>query len=281
MTTTLRPTGPEERAEDGGRRRSFAIADNGRPVGALTLATDSRFAHRAGRLLDLTVEPAERRRGRGTVAVLAAEEVLRGWGCRQADATVDADDEGALRLATALGYQPRGHLLTKELKEPPAPPPAGSVARPMAEAEFQDWLVEERASYTQSWVARGVPERWAAFRADTDVDGAFPEGLGSAGVLLRVLEHRGTPVGTCWLDLGRTHEERVERGPMLFGVRVAEEQRGHGHGRTLLGVAEDLAAGSGAGRLTLHVFAGNVPASRLYASLGFQPIRLHLSKPLD
>ncbi|WP_062215494.1 GNAT family N-acetyltransferase [Streptomyces sp. NBRC 109706] len=279
MTTTLRPTGPEERAEDGGRRRSFAIADNGRPVGALTLATDSRFAHRAGRLLDLTVEPAERRRGRGTVAVLAAEEVLRGWGCGQADATVDAGAEDVLRLATALGYQPSGRLLTRELTKRPAPLPAGSSARPMTEAEFDGWLAEERAGYARSWVARGVPEQWAAFRADTDVTAALADGLDSAGAVLRVLEHDGTPVGSCWLDLGRTPEE-VKRGPMLLGVRVAEEHRGHGHGRTLLGVAERLAVESGTGRLTLHVFAGNVPASRLYASLGYRPVRLHLTKPL-
>ncbi|KAB8162571.1 GNAT family N-acetyltransferase [Streptomyces sp. 3MP-14] len=277
MTTTLRPTAPEEHTDDGGRRRAFAITVNGRPVGALRLETDARFAHRVGRLVDLTVEPAERRRGRGTVAALAAEEVLRSWGCGQADVAVPDTATGALRLAAALGYAARWRTLAKELADPPPPPPEDSAHRPLTEAEYQPWLAAERASYARSWTERGVPPEWAAFRANAATEAALPQGLATAGVLVHVLEHAGTPVGSCWLT--RTHEGA--RGePAVMGVSVAPEHRGLGHGHTLLAHAERLVAERGAKRLLAHAFAGNLPASRLAASLDYRPLTHHLSKPL-
>lgn len=277
MTTTLRPTGPEERTADGGRDRAYAITVNGRPVGGLRLATDARFGHHAGRLADLAVEPAERRRGRGTVAALAAEEVLRAWGCGQADVTVPDTATGALRLAAALGYAARGRTLGKELADPPPPPPGDSVLRPLTEAEFQAWLAAERAAYARAWTERGVPAEWAAFRANAATSATLPQGLATRGALVRVLEHQGTRVGSCWLT--RT-DEGAAGDPLVMGVSVAPEHRGLGHGHTLLAHAERLAAERGAKRLAAHAFAGNLPATRLAASLGYRPLRHHLSKPL-
>ncbi|GAA3882593.1 GNAT family N-acetyltransferase [Streptomyces sedi] len=277
MTTTLRPTGPEERTADGGRARAFAITVNGRPVGGLTLSTDARFGHHAGRLTDLAVLPAERGRGRGTVAALAAEEVLRSWGCGQADVTVPDASPGALRLANSLGYTARWRTLGKELADPPPPAPEGSVPRPLTEAEFHPWLAAERASYAGSWTERGLPPERAALRANAATAAALPEGLATPGVLVRVLDHDGVRVGSCWLT--RTGEG-AEGDPAVMGVSVAPEHRGLGHGHTLLAHAERLAAERGAKRLVAHAFAGNLPATRLAASLGYRPLRHHLSKPL-
>ncbi|MDT0268939.1 GNAT family N-acetyltransferase [Streptomyces sp. DSM 44915] len=277
MTTTLRPTGPEERTADQGRSRAFAITVNGRRVGGLRLATDARFAHHAGRLLELTVQPAERRRGRATVAALAAEEVLRDWGCGQVDITVPDGAPGALRLAGALGYTTRGRTLGKALGQPPPPPPEESRPRALTEAEYQEWLAAERAHYAAAWTERGVPREWAAFRAHAATAAALPAGLATPGVLARVLEHRGVRVGSCWL--ART-DQAATGDPVVMGVRVAPEHRGLGHGHTLLAHAERLAAERGAGRLAAYAFAGNLPATRLAVSLGYQPLRHHLSKPL-
>ncbi|MER7400105.1 GNAT family N-acetyltransferase, partial [Streptomyces sp. NPDC000151] len=56
MTTTLRPTGPEERQEGGVRARTYDVCVNSRPVGRLRLATDPRAALPTGRLADLWID---------------------------------------------------------------------------------------------------------------------------------------------------------------------------------------------------------------------------------
>ncbi|MEK8173235.1 GNAT family N-acetyltransferase [Streptomyces sp. M19] len=44
--------------------------------------------------------------------------------------------------------------------------------------------------------------------------------------------------------------------------------------------AEREAAAAAARTIGLHVFSDNEPAVRLYASLGYQPAKRHLLKPL-
>ncbi|MGW0016640.1 GNAT family N-acetyltransferase, partial [Streptomyces tendae] len=82
MTTTLRPTEPLQRAADGTRSRHFQVCVNSRPVGVLHLGTSSSLGDSVAVIHELRVDEPDRRRGRGTVAALAAEEVARAWGCR-------------------------------------------------------------------------------------------------------------------------------------------------------------------------------------------------------
>src|SRR6478735_6515722 len=104
MTTTLRPSGPLQQNADGARARSYDVCDNGRPVGAVSISTDDAFGASAGVVRSLSVDEARRRRGRGTIAALAAEEVLRGWGCTQVRLVAPADNGAARSLAAVLGY---------------------------------------------------------------------------------------------------------------------------------------------------------------------------------
>ncbi|MGW4006705.1 hypothetical protein ACWEGM_33800, partial [Streptomyces nigra] len=92
MTTTLRPTEPLQRHPDGTRSRRYQVCVNGRPVGVLLLGTHPVFGEGVARVTELRIEEADRRRGRATVAALAAEEVARGW---------DSAGHGLLRLSRA------------------------------------------------------------------------------------------------------------------------------------------------------------------------------------
>ena len=71
---------------------------NSRPVGVVHLATDTSFGPSVAKIHELRIEEPDRGRGRGTVAALAAEEVARGWGCRQIEVTVPgaAPDPGCV-----------------------------------------------------------------------------------------------------------------------------------------------------------------------------------------
>lgn len=119
MTTTLRPAGPDQYDADGVRSRSYDICVNSRPVGLLRLTVDPQYGPVTGRVTQLVVEERDRRRGRGAVAALAGEEVLRDWGCRRVEISVPAAAEGALALAAGLGYTERSRSMVKELGRSP------------------------------------------------------------------------------------------------------------------------------------------------------------------
>jgi ribosomal protein S18 acetylase RimI-like enzyme len=273
MTTTLRPTEPLQHNADGTRSRRYQVCVNSRPVGAVHLGTHPAFGDAVARILDLRIEEPDRRRGRGTVAALAAEEVARGWGCRRIEATVPADAGPAFRLATALGYVARNRNMEKPLGDTPPDLPAGSRGRPMTEAEFGLWLEKARERYAQSWIERGVPEAEARARSDKDHASLLPEGRLTRDMLVSLLEHEGTPVGTLWVSLR-------DEPAYVFSVETDPAHRGRGHGRTLMLLAEAQAIAAGKRAIGLNVFAGNTPAERLYESLGYETTQYALYKPL-
>ncbi|MFF7730189.1 GNAT family N-acetyltransferase [Streptomyces sp. NPDC008001] len=277
MTTTLRPTAPEQRGPGGARSRSYEVCVNSRPVGAVDLATDDRFGPAAGRIVRLTIDERDRHRGRGTVAALAAEEVLRGWGCTRIEVSVDAGAGVGLGLAVALGYTERNRNMAKTLTAAPRLP-EGTEGRRMTEAEYPGWREASRAGFAQDLIDRGVPADQARAKADADERALLPGGLHTAGALLRVLTHRGTAVGILWLALRDAATGEPEG--YVFDVEVAPAHRGKGHGRSLMLLAEAEALAHGARTLGLNVFAGNTPALRLYESLGYEPTAFHLYKPL-
>lgn len=278
MTTTLRPTGPERREPGGQRARVYDVCVNSRPVGGVELATDSRYGPAVGRIAGLRIDEAERRRGRGTVAALAAEEVLRGWGCRQIEASVPAAASAALRLAAALGYTERSRSMAKTVPRTPAALPEGTTHQPMAEADYAAWQTAAKARYAMSMTDRGMPEDDARAKADADHAAVLPDGIASPGAVLRVLCHEGAAVGTLWISVAEDLPDGV--GGYVFDVEVTAEHRGRGHGRSLMLVAEHECREAAADRIGLHVFTTNTPALRLYESLGYETARFHLAKPL-
>lgn len=273
MTTTLRPTEPLQHNEDGTRSRRYQVCVNGRPVGALHLGTHPVFGDAVARISKLRIEEPDRRRGRGTVAALAAEEVARGWGCRRVEATIPGDAAPALRLATALGYVVRNRGMRKTLGDTPPELPPGSRARPMTEAEYGLWLDERQEGYVRSWTERGVPEAEARARSERDHATLLPDGLRTPETFLSVLEHEGIPVGTLWLAAR-------DGGAYVFDVETDAAHRGKGHGRSLMLLAEAQAIAAGHRSIGLNVFADNAPAERLYASLGYETKTYALYKTL-
>ncbi|MFI9627771.1 GNAT family N-acetyltransferase [Streptomyces sp. NPDC052042] len=278
MTTTLRPTGPIQEGTDGAKRRAYDVCDNGRPVGAVEIGTDPAFGTTAGVLRSLSIAEAERRRGRGAIAALAAEEVLRGWGCTQVSAGLPEGNEAAGRLAAALGYTERSRNMAKDLG-PAAPAlPEGLAARPMAPEEFARWSEASIEEYARSWADRGVPAEEAMRKSRSDHARHLPDGLRTEGAHFRVLVHDGVAVGHVWVALRDTAESG--RTGYVLDVEVGEGHRGRGFGRALMLEAERVALGAGARSLGLHVFAENTPALRLYESLGYRTTQYNLVKRL-
>lgn len=278
MTTTLRPSEPLQQSADGGRSRTYDICVNSRRVGSVRLATDDGFGTTMARIEDLSVDEPDRGRGRGTVAALAAEEVLREWGCHEVGISVPAESAAALRLAESLGYTERSRNMIKELPDAPPELPPGVEVRPMTQAEFDAWEPRARAGYMRSWIERGVPEEEARAKAEASHRELLPRGLGSPGTAMNVAVRDGRTVGWVWTGLREL--EPGTRAAYVYEIEVAEEWRGHGYGRALMLLAEGAALAAGERLLGLHVFTGNTPAIRLYESLGYRTTFVNSFKKL-
>ncbi|WP_416969265.1 GNAT family N-acetyltransferase [Streptomyces sp. 4F14] len=278
MTTTLRPTEPLQR-EPARLSRHYQVCVNSRPVGTLHLATHPGFGPTIARIEELHIDEADRHRGRATVAALAAEEVARGWGCRSIDVYVpvqpgtDPATVPGIRLATALGYVLRNRGMEKPLgTNAPALPP-GLTARPIAEAEYGPFMAASFRAFADACVERGITRAEADHRIAREIPEPPAVRPVPPGTTIDVLEQADTRLGTLWLATeGATS--------YIYDVEVAEEFRGHGHGRTLMHLAEARAITAGKGTIGLNVFAGNTPAERLYASLGYEVVGHGLYKIL-
>ncbi|MFD5630055.1 GNAT family N-acetyltransferase [Streptomyces sp. NPDC127072] len=273
MTTTLRPTEPLQHAADGTRSRHYQVCVNSRPVGVIHLASHPGPGPAVAQIRELRIEEADRGRGRGTVAALAAEEVARGWGCARIETSVPADAEAGLRLTEALGYVTRNRYMEKALGDLPPELPAGSDVRPMTQAEYGPWDRQAREGYARDWIRRGVPEAEAYAKSHRDHDQLLPRGLATEDMLISVLEHEGEVVGDVWLA------KRAD-SVFVYNVETRAAHRGKGHGRTLMLLAEAQGAAAARSRIALNVFAGNTPAERLYESLGYDTTTHHLYKSL-
>ncbi|MCX5383525.1 GNAT family N-acetyltransferase [Streptomyces sp. NBC_00083] len=276
MTTTIRPTGPLQQGADGAKSRTYDVCVNSRRVGRIKITTDSRFGAGTGRIEELHIDPADRGRGRGTVAALAAEEVLRGWGCGRIRFTAAAGADAALRMAASLGYVERSRNMVKQLPHITPELPPQTAGRHMDAAEFERWRSAAVEGYAQSWIERGVPEARALAESEEEHRALLPDGAATAGTHLMVLEERGSEVGTVWV----ARAPAPEAGAYVYDVHVMEEHRGRGHGRSLMLLAERAALADGLDTMGLHVFTGNTPALRLYESLGYRATRHHLNKDL-
>ncbi|MEV6678297.1 GNAT family N-acetyltransferase [Streptomyces erythrochromogenes] len=279
MTTTLRPAQPLQRNSDGTRRRAYEVRVNSRRVGTLELATRSAAQPAIGVIRGLWIDEADRRRGRGTVAALAAEEVLRSWRCTGVAVSVPADAGPALRMAAALGYRETGRVMVKELPDPPPDLAAGVIGRPMTRDEFDAWLEPGIVEYGRRLVAPGMTEEQGVAASRVEHARMLPDGPDTPGTDFLLLETpAGETLGTVWT--GQCELPGLGTVPYVYDVKVAPEHRGQGHGRTLMLLAERTVLAAGGSRLGLHVVEGNTPARRLYESLGYRDIAVNASKVL-
>jgi GNAT superfamily N-acetyltransferase len=282
MTTTIRPVTPEAELPGGGRGRSYAIMVNGRRVGGLNVSLHGGSVPGVGEISHLTVAPSDRRRGRATVAALAAEEVLRSWGCARITVNVPdgPDEEAALGLARMLGYTLRARNMRKELPDTPPALPPGSTGRPLRPEEFGDWVAVSEAGYAAEQVTSGLTPEQGLAKARADLAAALPHGLDTPDTVLRRLEAGGAGVGSLWVCTRVVEDPDRAPSAWVFDVLVDEPHRGRGHGRTLMLLAERECLARGVHRLGLNVFADNAPANALYRSLGYRTFRHVLHKQL-
>lgn len=137
--------------------------------------------------------------------------------------------------------------------------PSGLTIRSLTEA---DWPAV-RKIYRD-----GIATGHATFETDVPPWEAWDRGHLASPRLVAELE--GQVVG--WAALSPTSPRPVYRGVAEVSIYLAEERRGQGIGRTLLGRLVDESEASGIWTLQAGIFPENVASVRLHRALGFQDV---------
>ncbi|GAA4283157.1 mycothiol synthase [Brevibacterium daeguense] len=292
--TEIRPV--DSAPEDVSGLLSAATAADGLPPisdglldAAAAAAPDTRMwevRENAGELLGFGISAQQGERG-AAEAVLAPEARGRGLGGRlieQMHAALLAsgrpswfwshgDHPAAAHLADRLGYARERELLQlhtdplTRLSLPATEAPAGTAIRPFRPGDEDGWLRVNNAAF--DW----HPEQGGQTRADIDAIVSAP-GFSPEDVI--IAERDGQVVGFHQLKLHRDHPSGTVTGEVyVIGVDPQAHARGLGRALTLAGMhrLRDL----GAGAIELYVESDNVPARRLYESLGFTHTIVHVS----
>jgi ribosomal protein S18 acetylase RimI-like enzyme len=150
------------------------------------------------------------------------------------------------------------------------------VLRPMDPADFETYLEQLIRTYAADHVSGG---RWteaeAPSEARKEVDRILPSGLTTPNQLIHsvVLEPGGEKVGVLWLGI-------EPRGGFIYDLLIHEAYRRRGYAREAMLLAEKVAVQHGAHKISLHVFATNTGARKLYEQLGYAETNVIMSKPL-
>lgn len=148
----------------------------------------------------------------------------------------------------------------------------------MTPAQFGDWSRHSVRSFSAQQVAAGLqPAPEAAAFAERQILVLLPSGLDTRQHSVWHVVAGHEVVGALWL---RVRPLSTEVEAYVFDVEILPEARGRGLGRATMLAAEEAARDQRADVVRLNVFGHNVPAIRLYESLGYSAASISMAKPL-
>jgi ribosomal protein S18 acetylase RimI-like enzyme len=155
-------------------------------------------------------------------------------------------------------------------------PGQGLRFAPFGSDDLAEYLRRSRAHYEQERVEAGDTVAEASANAEASQAQIFPEGRPAPGHLLGAVMGAEGRVGTLWVGPAADDPSRW----WVWDIEIDEAERGRGHGRAGMLLAEELARAAGAVSLGLNVFAHNTVARHLYSSLGYSETAVQMRKEL-
>lgn len=148
---------------------------------------------------------------------------------------------------------------------------------PLPASDLAEWMAAQRTGYIADRMRAGDDEEAATRTADASYERFFPDGAPAEGHDVLRITDDGRPVGTIWLG---PHPSGLEGVWWVWDVEVDASERGLGHGRAAMLLAEEHVAARGGRALALNVFGFNAPARGLYESLGYETTAVQMRKEL-
>ncbi|MGK9430866.1 GNAT family N-acetyltransferase [Bacillus atrophaeus] len=151
--------------------------------------------------------------------------------------------------------------------------------KPMEEREFQAFCAYSNQHYAKEKVTAGT---WTEEEADEKAKAALHQLLADG---LQTQHHRHwtitrnetESIGWLWLYIDPTHPQRAA---FIYGFGLYEPYRGQGLAKQALAALDVKAKELGVKKLSLHVFAHNETARRLYELTGYTETDISMSKEL-
>ncbi len=149
---------------------------------------------------------------------------------------------------------------------------------PLTEDEYAAWADASTQAYAAQQVQAGLLTRVEAEAvAREQLALLLPQGLRTPSHHLWTARLDEAVVGHLWIQL-RPRPDGAEA--YILDVAVDASARGRGLGRATMLLAETHALALGARSMALNVFGHNLPARRLYDSLGYRPVRTTVVRDL-
>jgi ribosomal protein S18 acetylase RimI-like enzyme len=150
-----------------------------------------------------------------------------------------------------------------------------TALRPMTPNEF----VGFRARFIQNWAAdlatvETLTLADATSQAIARTDADLPRGPATPGHYLFTIVSGARSLGSLWLSLGARGRAFLEE------IVIEASERGRGHGRRAIALAEREARARGATHMALNAYKHNPRAIALYESLGYHEIKVTMDKAL-
>jgi RimJ/RimL family protein N-acetyltransferase len=153
------------------------------------------------------------------------------------------------------------------------------VFKEMTTEEYVSWREHSIKEYAEDLVRAGNATQESALRlATADFDRPLSQGLKTEGQYLLTIvdEQTSQRVGVVWY-----HDYPQKADAIFIGdIEIDDQFRGRGYGTATLGLLEVKARELGKKRISLHVFAHNPRAKKLYETLGYKPTNITMAKDI-
>ncbi|MFN2744971.1 MULTISPECIES: GNAT family N-acetyltransferase [Bacillus] len=150
---------------------------------------------------------------------------------------------------------------------------------PMSEDDFRTYQTYSIQHYAMAKVKAGT---WtiaeAMEKSEEQLKTLLPDGTATINhYLWSIVNENKDVIGWLWLYADPYHPQKEA---FIYDFGLYEAYRGQGNGQQALKALEEEAKQLGIKKLSLHVFAHNKTAKRLYEKMNFETTDLHMSKRL-
>ncbi len=152
---------------------------------------------------------------------------------------------------------------------------------PMTEEDFADYTSSSIKNYAVekkkagTWTSEEAMEKSAA-----EFEKLLPEGLDTKHQYLLAVCNGKTSqrMGYFWYKFDDANSQKEA---FIYDFVIFEDSRGKGIGQKVLKIMDEIAAKRGIKKISLHVFAHNKAAIRLYEKTNFKTTDLLMSKYIN
>lgn len=152
---------------------------------------------------------------------------------------------------------------------------------PIAACEYDEWFKRSTADYAKDKVhAKQWAHEGALERAQEDTRRFLPQGIETKGhSLCHVLcSNDDARVGTIWWSVSERFGRKIA---FIFDVYIYAHARRRGYAKDTLKYLEHKVRKENVEVLSLHVFAFNTGAYKLYEQLGYAPTSITMTRELQ